>query len=822
MSRTHDPSCASCDGEGILPEGGTALRRTVAQRQSASNLQGQEPDTGAGTSGLRQGLIPLSLVFTGIVTVATVLYGSHTFNNAVNHASDRLAILADSTLLQISMAVTRAEDGQEKAAAEPALLNALAYRHVADGIYAYVVSDDGQVVMSTNAPALERLQSVAYAVPSQAQSGRYHDAAALQPTAEKSGTFVARTSDGIPTLTTMRQLPEPFGQLVVTMPQRRIQEAWIAEAGAAMGLVSLALMAFLGVMLLLRATGRSFSDSERAYNARRLRFETALSRARCGLWDWDISRGRIIWSPTMSSLIGLPAEERVLSLGELEAMTHPDDRHFRALAEEIVAGKTSWIDRTFRLRHDNGSWIWIRARAEIRECPDRSGSTELIGIAMDITEQMRLAELSQTADQRLSDAIECVSEAFALWDLDGNLVLSNSKYGELAQLGRGMNDNGDGATSELEAALSSLEHPSGQDSEQSVVVAFPGDRWFRFSQRVTQDGGRVAVGADITDLKNQEDRLREGERQLLNTVAELQTSRTTLQNRTQQLLELAQRYGREKTRAEMANKAKSDFLANMSHELRTPLNAILGFSDVMLSGVLGPIGNPQYEEYCGDIRDSGAYLLEIITDILDMSRIEAGRFTLGVEPLQLSDVVEECVDIMRLQADDKSIETSVEIAPRLHLEGDRRAIKQILLNVLSNAVKFTDEGGAIKVRARTLGDSVRISIEDNGEGIPKLALRKLGRPFEQAGDQHTRSHRGSGLGLAISRSLVELHHGRLSLKSRLGEGTTVSVRLPLVQPSIEDQAAAAEVLEEVISASETDIAKIAKPQSAGETSHAAE
>jgi two-component system cell cycle sensor histidine kinase PleC len=188
--------------------------------------------------------------------------------------------------------------------------------------------------------------------------------------------------------------------------------------------------------------------------------------------------------------------------------------------------------------------------------------------------------------------------------------------------------------------------------------------------------------------------LRTGERQLLNTVVELQSSRSTLQNRTQQLLELAQRYGREKTRAEMANKAKSDFLANMSHELRTPLNAILGFSDVMLSGVLGPIGNAQYEEYCHDIRESGAYLLAIITDILDMSRIEAGRFTLAIEKVELSDVVAESVDIMRLQAKDKDIETSIDIQSGLTLDGDRRAIKQTLLNILSNAVKIHRRGVA--------------------------------------------------------------------------------------------------------------------------------
>ncbi|MEM8877294.1 MAG: ATP-binding protein [Pseudomonadota bacterium] len=780
MSRTHDGTCASCDGEESSPESDDKLRAAVAQREDqgigllAGLLQTWD------RLGIRFGVMPLACAFACFALVATGLYASRAHDSVKAHASDRISILADGALVQISMAVTRAEPAQIREVANPALLNAMAYRHLADGIYAYVLDKDGTIVTSTRRDP--QTGSTTAVEPARTETNYHHSITVLELNSDAGQTFTAETQDGLTTVTAVRPLPEPFSTLVVAIPTEQVRQLWFAEIGATIGLVSLVLAALLALAVLLRTTGRSLSDSQKAYSARKLRFETALSRARCGLWDWDISRGRIMWSPSMSMLVGLPAEERVLSLGQLEDMTHEADRHFRELAEEIVSGSTNWIDRTFRLKHTDGSWIWIRARAEIRETRPGSNATELVGIAMDITEQMRLTELSQTADQRLRDAIECVSEAFALWGSDGGLLLSNSKYTELAKLGRGANDNGDGPASELEVALEKLQEQEAESGQSSVVVAFPEDRWFRFTQQTTRDGGRVAVGAEITDLKNQEDMLRAGERQLLNTVVELQNSRSTLQNRTQQLLELAQRYGREKTRAEMANKAKSDFLANMSHELRTPLNAILGFSDVMLSGVLGSIGNQQYKEYCEDIRDSGAYLLAIITDILDMSRIEAGRFTLNMEGVELSDLTMECVDIMRIQARDKNIETSTDIQPDLMLDGDRRAIKQTLLNILSNAVKFTDEGGVIKVRARSLEDSVRITVEDNGAGIPARAIRKLGRPFEQVGDQHTRGHNGSGLGLAISRSLVELHHGRLSLKSRFGEGTAVSIRLPISQP----------------------------------------
>ena len=785
MSRTRDGERASCNGGESPPDGGGELRAAVAQRQYRGNRLLVRVLHAADRFGIRLGVMPLAAAFSCVALVATALYAGRAHDDVMARTSDRISILADGALVHISMAVIRAEPEQVREAANPALLNAMAYRHLADGIYAYVLDEDGALVAGTRQPA-ERLQTGDMAATEMAdgQAGHHHEIAILEPPLDAGQTFKAETVAGQTTVTAVRPLPEPFGKLVVAIPTQQVRQIWLTDVGATLGLIGIGLAVLLPLALLLRSTGRNLSNSRKAHSARKLRFETALSRARCGLWDWDISRGRIMWSPSMSMLVGLPAEERVLSLGELEDMTHPEDRHFRELAEEIVSGSTDWIDRTFRLKHTDGQWIWIRARAEIREIGTGSSATELVGIAMDITEQMRLAELSQTADQRLRDAIECVSEAFVLWGSDGSLLLSNSKYAELAKLGRGANDNGDGPASELEAALATLQDQEADSGQSSVVVAFPEDRWVRFTQQTMSDGGRVAVGADITDLKNQEDMLRAGERQLLNTVVELQNSRSTLQNRTQQLLELAQRYGREKTRAEMANKAKSDFLASMSHELRTPLNAILGFSDVMLSGVLGSIGNQQYREYCEDIRQSGAYLLAIITDILDMSRIEAGRFTLNVERVELSDLAVECVDIMRIQAQEKHIETIIDIQPGLMLDGDRRAIKQTLLNILSNAVKFTGDGGVIKVRARSLKSSVRITIEDNGRGIPARAIRKLGRPFEQVGDQHTRSHSGSGLGLAISRSLVELHHGRLSLKSRLGEGTAVSIRLPLHQPDV--------------------------------------
>jgi two-component system cell cycle sensor histidine kinase PleC len=216
----------------------------------------------------------------------------------------------------------------------------------------------------------------------------------------------------------------------------------------------------------------------------------------------------------------------------------------------------------------------------------------------------------------------------------------------------------------------------------------------------------------------------------------------------------------------------------MSHELRTPLNAIIGFSEIMGSGMFGTLGSDKYQEYCTDILTSGHYLLEVINDILDMSKIEAGRMKLDLEPLDLAQTLAESLRVVSGRADDKNLTLSADIEEDTPVVADRRAIKQILVNLLSNAVKFTPDGGRITVRSRVLRDSVVLMIADSGIGIAPHSLRRLGRPFEQVESQLTKTYHGSGLGLAIAKSLTSLHGGSMKLRSRLGTGTVVCISLP--------------------------------------------
>ena len=218
----------------------------------------------------------------------------------------------------------------------------------------------------------------------------------------------------------------------------------------------------------------------------------------------------------------------------------------------------------------------------------------------------------------------------------------------------------------------------------------------------------------------------------------------------------------------------------MSHELRTPLNAIIGFSEIMESGMFGPLGAEKYHEYCSDIRGSGQYLLDVINDILDMSKIEAGRIRLDFEDLDARSAAGRShARGLGARAGQAARAGRHAFRRDLGLRADRRALKQIVLNLLSNAVKFTPAGGRVTVRGRAADDCIVLAIADTGIGIAKDALAKLGRPFEQVESQLTKSHQGSGLGLAIAKSLVELHGGRMRIRSTLGKGTLVVVRLPL-------------------------------------------
>ena len=598
----------------------------------------------------------------------------------------------------------------------------------------------------------------------------------------EAGTREIVLGNGEPAFAAVRALKNPTGLLAVIQARDDALANWrsITALTGTLSATTAFVVLILGFAFHWQATRAREADL--INDTVRGRVDTALNRGRCGLWDWDLARGRVFWTHSMYDMLGLPQKEELLTFGEVDALIHKDDIDLYGLASQLVDGTLQSIDHGFRMRHADGRWLWLRVRCELTRQEGEVGP-HLIGIAVDITEQKNLVERTVAADLRLRDAIETIPEAFVLWDAENRLVLCNSNFQELHQLPDeavvpGTSYETVVATGRKPLIRATVAHDSEPRGARTFEAQLEDGRWMHISERRTKDGGYVSVGTDITKIKRHEQKLIDGEKRQMATILDLRKSQQALERQTAELADLAEKYAEEKTRAEEANQAKSKFLANMSHELRTPLNAIIGFSEIMESGMFGPLGADKYIEYARDIRESGEYLLDVIDDILDMSKVEAGGIRLAPEAVELDSLLADCIRVVSTRAGEKNLALNSQVEAGIHLNADRRSLKQIALNLLSNAVKFTPDGGAVSVRARIRGSRVSIAINDNGIGIARQALHKLGRPFEQVESQLTKRHQGSGLGLAIAKSLVELHGGTMRIRSRLGRGTMVVVRLP--------------------------------------------
>ncbi len=586
--------------------------------------------------------------------------------------------------------------------------------------------------------------------------------------------------DGVDVVGTMHSVKSLSGHLIVL--QDIAETSWPSNAPLAITLSATTGFVVLILGFAFHWQSTRAREGDFINDAVRARIDTALNRGRCGLWDWDLSRGRIFWSQSMFTMLGLDNRSDLLTFGEVSALVKSDDIDLFAIANDLIAGHVDHFDQMFRMRHTNGHWIWLRMRCELTRPND--ASPHLIGIALDVTEQKSLAERSAEADLRLRDAIETIPEAFVLWDAENRLVLCNSHFQRLHKLPDSAIKPGTsyetvvevGSMPQIRPRLT--EDPNATPGGRTFEAQLDDGNWLHVSERRTKDGGYVSVGTDITTIKTHEQRLIDNEAKLLATVTDLQQSQHKLERQAQELADLAHKYALEKSRAEEANQTKSRFLANMSHELRTPLNAIIGFSEVMSSGMFGSLGSDKYHEYCRDILTSGQYLLDVINDILDMSKIEAGRVKLDLEPLDFANTVSESLRVVSGRAESKRVRLKADHADIIPLVADRRALKQITINLLSNAVKFTPDGGTVTVRSRRLENSVVLLIADTGIGIAPQSLARLGRPFEQVESQLSKTYHGSGLGLAIAKSLIKLHGGSMRLRSKLGAGTVVMVTLP--------------------------------------------
>lgn len=604
----------------------------------------------------------------------------------------------------------------------------------------------------------------------------------------KAGVMPVKLADGTAALAAVAHLESPLGVVAVTLAEDVVLAPWRSDIVSAV-----IVFVFTGLVLLVM-TYAYFGQIGRAETTRSIhsdtqaRAETAFKRGRCALWDWDLDRDRLFWSSSLFEMLDLPPQGS-MATADAARLVVAGDFDFQAMARRLAPGGETAVECDVRLMRAGGETLWVRLRGEVVRRPE-TGQRHLIGIVTDVTEQKIKAEADVLADMRLRDAIETISEAFVLWDADNHLVVCNSKYQQLHRL----DDDAVKPGTPYARVMANARQPivctpqpqETRDVDGAVTyeAQIEDGRWLQINERRTKDGGFVSVGTDITQLKRHEERLTESEKRLLGTVVDLRQSRQKLETQAQQLVELAEKYAEEKGRAEEANKIKSDFLANISHELRTPLNAIIGFSEILSEGGVGTMGPDKFAEYGRDIHASGKFLLNVINDILDMSKIEAGRMEIHPEVVDLTELTQEAIRVIEPQAGEKAISVATAFDDGLVLAADRRALKQVVLNLLSNAVKFTPHGGRVTVKAQAQGEDVMLAIEDTGIGIAAEEIRRLGQPFVQVANQFTKTHKGSGLGLAIARSLVELHGGGMKIWSTEGVGTIVSVRLPWHQPAV--------------------------------------
>jgi PAS domain S-box-containing protein len=462
--------------------------------------------------------------------------------------------------------------------------------------------------------------------------------------------------------------------------------------------------------------------------------------------------------------------------GEVLTYNHAAEEVFGRPRDEVIGGNVAKLFEGLQIT-GGGDLADLLAHRGIQEVSCRKASGELltldlsigqvrtgeepliIVLARDITSRRAAEAQARKAQENLREAIESIDAGFALFDKDDRLAIANSRYmrkrGLTAALG--FRPHHDEITRAVAAAGHYIiETGSTEDwieqriarhrSANSTVIEQTSDgQWILTSARPTHDGGTIVVETDITILKQREAELIEARDQ-----------------------------------AESANRTKTEFLAAMSHELRTPLNAIIGFSEMMTRQVYGPLGSENYTGYANDIHSSGKHLLAIINDILDMAKIEAGQFVLNEAAMSVAEAVTGAASLLKEKAQAKNQDYDVLRPARgLGLQADGRIVRQVLLNLISNAIKFTPEGGRVGVESTLREDgSCAITISDTGIGMSEDDLRKALEPFGQVQSSLSRAYEGTGLGLPLVDRFMKMHDGRLEIESRPGEGTRATVVFP--------------------------------------------
>ncbi|CAK0772371.1 two-component system, cell cycle sensor histidine kinase PleC [Azospirillaceae bacterium] len=587
--------------------------------------------------------------------------------------------------------------------------------------------------------------------------------------------------DDAPRIVAVRSLRDHPLFLAISIPEAMALTRWRKESiRLLLGVLGestliMLLIGFLTRQMAQREAGETaLREANRALAESDERLRLILESSTDGFWDWNIESDVAVWSERWFELLGYQPGQIGSNMAALQSVVHPDDvaKLSSTLRAHVVEGRPYQCE--IRLRRANGQYVWVLSRG--RALRDAQGRAyRMVGANADITVRKRL-ELAQAAAARRVEStairthsvLEAIADGLVVVDDHGRIedfnpaaqaIFGHKREDVIGQpvsllLPEPIPGENGGAVSDCLRRGAILNHNSHETigrrrdgAHFPVEIAFNSMIINRDETGAVIEDRVLFVGSirDITERKRIE--------------AELLAA---------------------KSQAEVANRAKSEFLAHMSHELRTPLNAIIGFSEIIIHQMLGPAGVPKYVEYAGDIRDSGNHLLHVIGDILDMSKIEAGRYELHEEVMNPQPLLTSCLTMVSGRAAAAGVLLASRFdAPLPHLRVDALALKQIALNLLSNAVKFTSRGGKVTLEAGVMTDGrFQISVIDTGIGIPPNKFETIFMPFRQANAALARKREGTGLGLSIVKSFVEMHGGTVHVESVVNQGSTLTVRLP--------------------------------------------
>lgn len=482
-------------------------------------------------------------------------------------------------------------------------------------------------------------------------------------------------------------------------------------------------------------------------------------RAEIGTWSFDLRSATHTWSQSMYALAGYSPSDPIDTDVLRKSVCVSEQVHIaQAIGYALNTGEQfdciiHGVTLGPRRGGATGQVLEVHCAVEM---DDQGAPAIIYGTCQNVTERIREEEARQLEQRQFAAMLGGASDIIVFYTPDGRVVYASEALGRL--LGR--------TPREIERGrYMCFVHPADLSEAKRVMVCPGPGQENSATYRVQRKDGRYVWIEAVTRAIFDD---RTGRVSNLVTVLRDVTERKSYEAG----LMAAQQ------KAEAASRAKSTFLANMSHELRTPLNAIIGFSEIMRDGTFGPLGHARYSEYSDLIFKSGRHLLSLITDILDLAKIEAGKMELTSVPCCVADAVDDCVRTLAGQAAQASLTLSAETDAALLALCDQRGLRQVILNLLSNAIKFSRPGGTVRIGGTAQDGRVKVWVQDNGVGMSEEEVARAGTPFEQSRRDAFQAGQGTGLGLALAKALVERHGGQLHIQSQVDVGTTVTVDFP--------------------------------------------